>query len=222
MENNNFDNIRNIRNVSKPTLQRLPDYLSYLKYKRDSGAVNISATAAASDLELNDVQVRKDLASVSRNGGRPKTGYVISDLIADIEDFLGYSNTKDAVIVGAGHLGQALLHYRGFESYGLNIIAAFDADTSVIGTCINGTKIFAINEMVEFCQRLKVNLGIITVPAEYAQGVCDKMIESGILAIWNFAPVHLNVPEHILVQNENMAASFAILSKHLEESFSQN
>jgi len=205
--------------ISKQTLQRLPFYLGYLKNLDKDKVENISATTIAEALNLNQVQVRKDLASVC-SLGRPKVGYATQELIYEIEHFLGYDNAESAVIVGAGKLGKALLSYRGFEEYGLNIVAAFDMDERVVGTEESGKNIFPMNKLKNLCERMKIHIGIITVPAEYAQEVCDALVESGILAIWNFAPVHLTVPEHILVQNENMASSLAVLSKHLSQKFS--
>lgn len=204
------------KEISKATLKRLPTYLSYLKALPEDASANISATALAAGLHMGEVQVRKDLALVS-DGGRPKIGYNREHLIADIENFLGYGNSNDAVLIGAGKLGRALLGYGGFAEYGLNIVAAFDANDTLIGTTNGGKPIMHLSRLGEVCQRYKIKIGIITVPAEYAQGVCDLLIENGILAIWNFAPKHLNVPDGILVQNENMAASLALLCKHLNE-----
>ena len=204
------------REISRATLKRLPTYLSYLKSMPEDSPANISATALASGLHMGEVQVRKDLALVS-DGGRPKIGYNRERLIADIEAFLGYGNTNDAVLIGAGKLGRALLGYSGFAAYGLNIVAAFDANDAIIGTSNSGKPIMHLSRLREICLRYKIKIGIITVPAEQAQSVCDLLIENGILAIWNFAPTHLNVPAEILVQNENMAASLALLSKHLNE-----
>ena len=204
------------KEISRATLKRLPTYLSYLKALPADASANISATALAAGLHMGEVQVRKDLALVS-DGGRPKIGYNREHLIADIENFLGYGNSNDAVLIGAGKLGRALLGYGGFAEYGLNIVAAFDANDTLIGTTNGGKPIMHLSRLGEVCQRYKIKIGIITVPAEYAQGVCDLLIENGILAIWNFAPKHLNVPDGILVQNENMAASLALLCKHLNE-----
>lgn len=201
------------KDISTSTLKRLPTYLSHLKSLPED-VEHISATALAASLGMGEVQVRKDLALVS-DGGRPKIGYPREGLIQDIEDFLGYANTNDAVLVGAGKLGRALLSYGGFAEYGLNIIAAFDADDVLIGTSKSGKPIMHISRLQDFCRKNKIRIGIITVPAEYAQTVCNQLIETGIQAIWNFAPKHLDVPEGILVQEENMAASLAILSKHL-------
>ena len=202
--------------ISKATLKRLPTYLSYLKALPESGSINISATALAAGLSMGEVQVRKDLALVS-DGGRPKIGYNRERLIADIESFLGYGNANDAVLIGAGKLGRALLGYSGFAEYGLNIVAAFDANDALIGTTNGGKPIMHISRLSEICRRYRIRIGIITVPADHAQEVCDLLIENGIRAIWNFAPKHLRVPEPTLVQNENMAASLALLCKHLNE-----
>lgn len=202
------------KEVSKLVLKRLPGYLSYLKGMPAGGSAYISATALATALGLGDVQVRKDLALVS-DGGRPKVGYLRERLIEDISQFLGYDNTTDAILVGAGKLGQALLGYSGFEAYGLNILAAFDQKAEC-REAVDGKTIYDMSQLESFCNNNKILMGIITVPAEYAQDVCEKMINAGIKAIWNFAPVHLDVPDHILVQNENMATSLAVLSMHLQ------
>ena len=202
------------KDISKAVLKRLPAYLSYLKSVPDSASPNISATALANALGMGEVQVRKDLAMVS-SGGRPKVGYNRLGLIDDIEQFLGYDNTTDAVLIGAGKLGQALLDYKGFEAYGLNILAAFDAKPAADHT-ESGKPILPMEELEGFCRKNKVLMGIITVPAACAQEVCDQLVKSGIKAIWNFANAHLEVPEHILVQYENMATSLAVLSMHLQ------
>jgi len=216
------DNIMNNPNkspvkISRQALQRMPYYLQYLRKLRDEGCSIVAAPAIADYLKLNEVQVRKDLSAISSTKGRPKTGFPVDELIFNMEAYLGYHNVDDAVLVGAGSLGRALLSFRGFNDYGINIAAAFDNDPKLIGTEINGKKILSTDELNKICKRLKIHIGIITVPAEQAQHVCDMLIDSGILAIWNFAPVHLNTPEGILVQNENMAASLALLSKHLRE-----
>jgi len=208
------------KEISRPSLQRLPIYLRYLKSLHAGAPSNISATTLAAALNMGEVQVRKDLAAVS-SLGKPKIGYMVSKLIAELETYLGYDDVSDAVIIGAGKLGKALLDYSGFSQYGINIVAAFDMDDSVVGKTDSNKSIFPLSKFEDFCKRLKIRIGIITVPAGCAQSVCDLMIENGILAIWNFAPVHLSVPPAILVQNENMASSLALLSKHLAEQIHQ-
>lgn len=202
------------REISKAVLKRLPGYLAYLKGLPEGTSPYISATALAGALGMGEVQVRKDLAAVS-DGGRPKIGYLRESLIDDIEQFLGYDNTTDAVLIGAGKLGQALLGYSGFGEYGLNILAAFDVSPAGSGAG-DGKPIYPMEQLEGFCRTHKVLMGIITVPADQAQSVCDRLIGCGIKAVWTFAPTHLEVPGHILVQYENMATSLAVLSMHLQ------
>ena len=208
------------KEISKSVLKRLPGYVAYLRALSDSASPYISATALANALGMGEVQVRKDLAAVS-DGGRPKIGYLRESLIEDIEQFLGYDNTTDAILIGAGKLGQALLGYNGFDAYGLNILAAFDAKPTTDAT-EDGKPIYPMDQLESFCRANKVLMGIITVPTQHAQEVCDQLIACGIKAVWNFAPTHLDVPEHILVQNENMATSLAVLSMHLQAQIKEN
>ena len=202
------------KQISKSVLKRLPGYLAYLKNMPENAPMHISATALANALGMGEVQVRKDLAMVS-DGGRPKIGYLRESLIDDIEQFLGYDNTTDAVLIGAGKLGQALMAYKGFGEYGLNILAAFDNAPKMEMT-EEGKPIYHVDKLTHFLRTNKVLMGIITVPAEHAQEAADCLIAGGIKAIWNFAPTHLEVPEGILVQTENMATSLAVLSVHLQ------
>lgn len=202
------------KKVSKAVLKRLPGYLAYLKSIQEQEYPYISATALANALGMGEVQVRKDLASVS-DGGRPKIGYLRESLIDDIEQFLGYDNATDAVLVGAGKLGQALMDHKGFDEYGLNILAGFDIRPKVEHT-EDGKPIYPLDKLESYCRSHMVRMGIITVPAPHAQEVCDRLIKAGIKAIWNFAPTHLEVPDNILVQHENMATSLAVLSMHLQ------
>ena len=204
------------RSVSTQTLQRLPLYLNYLRSLPKGKSENISATAIADALRLGDVQVRKDLALVS-SGGRPKVGYVTRELTSDIENFLGYHDVETAVLVGAGDLGHSLLSYDGFSGYGLEIAAAFDRDPALVGTTIAGKRVLSMEKLVDLCCRMQIHVGIIAVPGGEAQAVCDTLVSSGVLAIWNFAPVRLDVPEDVLVRNEDLAGSLAVLAKRLAE-----
>ncbi len=199
--------------IPNTVLQRLPVYLSYLRSLDPDGPAYISATAVATALGMGQVQVRKDLAMVSK-GGKPRVGYERRRLMQEISAFLGYESTHSAVLVGAGKLGSALLDYTGFADYGLHILAAFDVNAQP-GRTEGDKPVYPISQLETYCSREGILLGIICVPAGAAQGVCDRLIACGIQAIWNFAPTHLDVPEGILVQNENMAASLAMLSLHL-------
>lgn len=199
--------------ISKATLSRLPGYLNCLKELSPDKEPYISATAISKRLNLGEVQVRKDLASVS-GAGKPKLGYVTSELIKKLEDCLGFNKLTFAVLVGAGKLGRALLQYDEFEQYGVTISAAFDSNEQVIN--INSkTEILPMNQFESFCKTKNIKLGIITVGEGSAQEVCDIMVKNGITAIWNFAPCKLNVPKGVLLQNENLALSLAHLNNQL-------
>jgi redox-sensing transcriptional repressor len=208
------------KQVSKRTLNRLPVYLSLLQEKAKEGVEYISATTIANLLDLNHVQVRKDL-SCAYSAGRPKVGYETTVLIADLQEFLDYNNTKNAVIVGAGDLGKALLGYNGFTSYGLNVVAAFDSDEKLCGTYVKGKPIYHISQMEDIMNSLDIHIGIITTPAKFAQMTCDNLVKYGAKGIWNFAPTSLTVPKGIIVQNENMATSLAVLSNKLNKELSK-
>lgn len=207
-----------VRGISKQALLRLPYYLNYLKVLQTSGAETVSAPKIAAALSLNEVQVRKDIAFVSSCAGKPKLGFDVALLIRDFESFLGYDNVNEAILVGAGLLGRSLLQYKGFSAYGLHLIAAFDQDPALTRLRFNGEqKIFPMEKLENLCQRMRIHIGIICVPEASAQAVCDRLVACGIRAIWNFAPTHLTVPDGILVQNENIASSLAVLSAHLKD-----
>lgn len=193
--------------ISKKLLKRLPVYLAHLKSLPENS--NVSATSIAKALGLGDVQVRKDLAKVSE-AGRRRTGRSREQLIGDIEEYLDFASQTGTVIVGAGKLGRALLDYGGFEESGLNVMAGFDLHPCA-DCAESGKPIYPMNRLESFCKHYNVEIGIITVPVESAQKVCDALVACGIAAIWNFAPVHLKVPEHVIVQSENLAVSLTTL-----------
>ncbi len=205
--------MKTYKNMSRQALKRLPVYMSYLKSINNGENEYISSAAVAKALGLNEVQVRKDLGAVCKSVGIPKRGFLICDLIGGISDYLGYESSKVAVLIGAGNLGMALMSYRGFENYGIEIIAAFDINCDLA----DNRKVFPLSELGKVCRNYNVKIGIITVPEKAAQQACDMLVENGIKAIWNFAPTYLKAPGDILVQNENMASSLALLSNHLRE-----
>lgn len=201
--------------ISKATIWRMPLYLHFLQEESSKGAQYISSTVIAQNISVSSVLVRKDLALVSSEPGRPRLGFAISRLIVDIEKFLGYDNLSDAIIVGAGGLGRAFLGYEGFKSNGLHILAAFDVSEKLVGTKVAGKEIMPLEKMEEFVKEHNIRIGIITVPKVAAQEVLNKMVEAGIKAIWNFAPAPLRVPKDILLKTEDLAASLAMLAAKL-------
>lgn len=204
-----------VKSIPEPTLRRLPVYYQYLKKIRETQDLQyISCTRIGNDLNIIPIQVRKDLA-ITEAVGKPKLGFGITGLISTIEEFLGWHNTTDAYLVGAGNLGAALLGYQGFCEYGLNIVAAFDTDMTKVGTEIHGKKVFHTDKLPDMIHRTGIKIGILTVPSYVAQETADNIVEAGITAIWNFSPVKIIAKPGIIVQHENLASSLVVLSKKL-------
>ena len=203
-------------NLTRNQLRRLPSYLHLLKNLSGSGMKYISCQTIASCLDLNKEQVRKDIALISSIDGIPNKGRDINLLIKDIETILGYDDTHNAFIVGVGSLGTAFMHYKGFENFGLKIICAFEKNPTMVDTKIDDKPVYDIEKLNgETLNELNAKIGIISVPATAAQEVTDKMVEAGVEAIWNFAPIKLVLPKDIIVSNMDLAASLAVLSHQL-------
>ena len=202
--------------LTKATLGRLPQYLQFLNGLPPGQYEHISATTIARLLSRGEVQVRKDLASVS-GLGKPKVGYKKSELIKDIEDAIGCNSLTPAILVGAGKLGRALLDYNGFEKYGVQITAAFDCNEQVLRMNKTSKEILPISLLNKYCSENGIRIGIITVGSGSAQDVCDQMLKAGITAIWNFAPCQLKVPDNVLVNQENLALSLAHLNSQISK-----
>lgn len=200
--------------ASIQTIRRLPAYLALLRKVLAEGREVISSATIGEMLQLDAVQVRKDLA-ITGTEGKPKVGYSVAELISAIESFLGWDNTKEAFIAGAGNLGKALMGYSGFARHGMKIIAAFDEDDAIAGRKVSGIDVLPVGKLSELAFRMGIRIGIIAVPADSAQQICDAMCEGGIRAIWNFAPVKLKTPPEVIVQDEDLAAGLAVLSYKL-------
>ncbi len=206
-----------MKTASLQTVKRLPAYLVLLRKMLKSGRTAVSSNTIGEMLQIDAIQVRKDLSATGIEG-KPKVGFCVEEAIGSIEAFLGWDNAREAFIAGAGNLGKALIGYPGFSRYGLRIIAAFDSDKSLIGKQASGVAVLDVSKITDLAERMHIKIGIIAVPAEAAQEVCDAMVEGGMKAIWNFAPVKLTVPEDVSVQDEDLASGLAVLSYKLEKS----
>ncbi len=209
-----------IFSIPLPTIRRFPAYLRMLKDYQANGDTWVSATKLAVDLRLKPIQVRKDMACTGVEG-KPKVGFELTELIHAIEHHLGWDNTSDAILVGAGHLGNALVGYKGFENYGLRIVAIFDEDPKKVGTKSYDIEIQAMDELEGVIESMGINIAVLTVPAIYAQEIAERLVAGGIKGIWNFAPKNLRLPEEIIVQRTDLATSFAELSSKLRTSIEQ-
>ncbi|HKL72502.1 MAG TPA: redox-sensing transcriptional repressor Rex [Marinilabiliaceae bacterium] len=199
--------------VPEPALRRMPCYLAYLKLEHRRGSQYVSSTLIARDNGVDPTQVTKDL-SYTGITGKTRVGYEVEPLINALEDFLGFNEMDKAYLFGAGSLGTALLHDHGLVQYGLKIIDAFDVDDKVIGNEVNDVKVHHVDEF-KTRENKTVKIGILTVPAEYAQEVALMMIDNGIRAIWNFTPVRISVPDHVVVQNTSLYAHLAVMFNRL-------
>lgn len=202
--------------VPEPTLRRLPWYLAYAKLAQQQGEKYLSSTQIAHNIAVDASMVAKDLSYVNISG-RTRVGYHINDLIGVLDDFLGFTGAHRAFLFGVGNLGGALLHDRGLEQFGLTIVAGFDAKYELAGTSINRIPIHHISRFEDLQQKMRVNIGILTVPVDKAQAVSNTMIAGGIKAIWNFTPFRIRVPENIVVQNTSIYAHLAVMFNRLNE-----
>ncbi|WP_316414098.1 redox-sensing transcriptional repressor Rex [Mesoterricola silvestris] len=202
--------------VPIPTLRRLPRYYQYLSRLKNAGQEQVSAAHMAEVLGVHHTQVRKDLA-ITGCQGRPKTGHKISELLTAIEGFLHWDSHSDAFLVGVGSLGTALMKYPGFDKAGARIVAAFDHDPTKAGLRIGDTPVLPMEKFTSLAERMHIAVGILTVPSEAAQATADLMVGSGIRAIWNFAPVNLDVPDHVIVENLELFTSLALLLRKLSD-----
>lgn len=203
--------------ISKAAFLRFPAYLRYLKAEEAAGVGYVSSSEIAEDMHLSAVCVRKDLALVASEPGRPRLGFAVGKLIGDLERALGYHLKTHACVVGAGRLGRAFLVYDGFEHYGIDVVAAFDISPAQVGA-LRGKPIYPMERLKEIAERENVRLGILTVPGEAAQQACDAMVEAGITAILSFAPAYVRVPEGVTLRCEDLAATLASLSAEAEKS----
>ena len=200
--------------VSDLTLRRFPKYIQFLKTLQKKGEEYTSASEIARRLDVHHTQVRKDLALTGVRG-IPKVGHKVNDLIKAITKFIYWDDISYAFLVGTGHLGTAILHYQGFEKAGFQIVAAFDKNEEKIGKNVARVKIYDIDRLHYFAQKMDVKVGIITTTSEVAQKIAGLMVKNGIKAIWNFTPIKLSVPADIIVENVDIYPSLAVLLRKL-------
>jgi redox-sensing transcriptional repressor len=208
------DNEQNVIKVPEPSLRRLPWYLSNAKLLKNKGEHFVSSTQISKEINIDASQIAKDLSYVNISG-RTRVGYDIDDLIAVLEDFLGFTNMHKAFLFGVGSLGGALLRDSGLNHFGLEIVAGFDVNPELVGTFINGIPIFHSDDFQAKMLEYNVNIGVLTVPIEIAQNITDKMVEGGVKAVWNFTPLRIRVPENIVVQNTSLYAHLAVMFNRL-------
>lgn len=205
------------KNVSLKQIQRYPVYLNVLLSLRNSDINTVNSRFLANALHCSEEQVRKDLQIVAPHSSKPGCPRNVNDLIDSLKDYLGYNDLNKTIIVGVGHLGRALISFNGFIDYGLDVVAGFDIDPSVIGTTINEKPIYSIFSLDNKVKELGAEIAIVATPKNVAQETVNKLINSGIKAIWNFVPIHIEHPDNIIVENMDLARSLAVLFHHINK-----
>ena len=199
--------------IPEKTVTRLSIYLRCLEELEAHGVTSVSSKQLAERFGLNSAQVRKDLAYFGQFGVRG-LGYYIAELKHNLERILGLKQDWDVALVGAGNLGSALIAYKGFQARGFRLSMAFDTDPAKVGLCVDGVNILDAGKLVPTIRKRKVKIAVMAVPAAAAQSVADHLVEAGVTAILNFAPVQLSVPEGIKVQNVDLSVLLKTLSYH--------
>ena len=200
-----------MRKISDSTVRRLALYLRFLEHSAAQGLTTISSAELARRGGTTSAQVRKDLSFFGSFGKRG-LGYSVPELAARIRDILGLKRTHRVVLVGAGKMGGALLHYRGFRQHGFDVAAIYDKDPKKIGARSNGLVVRDIKSLEADLKKEPTDIAILVTPAEAAQEVADRLVRAGVKAILNFAPVPLTVPSDVAVQSVNMALELETLS----------
>lgn len=197
--------------IPEPALRRLPWYLAYVSLLRQRGVEYVSSTGISRGINVDASQIAKDLSFLDIKG-KTRIGYEVKLLEHKLEEFLGFRRRHNAAIVGVGSLGRALMSDSGLANYGLEIVAGFDVSPALIGTSTpQGLPIYDVAELATRTRQLEVEIGIVTVPVEYAQEAADEIIAAGMKAIWNFTPYRIMAPDDVVISNTSIYAHLAVM-----------
>jgi redox-sensing transcriptional repressor len=197
--------------VPQPTIERLSAYLQCVRTLRLENVATASSTQISDETGINAAQFRKDL-SYFGEFGTPGLGYDVAELEAHLSRIMGLDERHDVLLVGAGNLGSALLHYPGFPQRGFHVVAAFDVEADKIGTQINGVEVHHIDELARLNAKLNADVGVVAVSRGAAQEVVDKLVAAGVPSILNFAPISILVRPGIVVRHVDLTSQMEVLS----------
>ncbi|MDE6275336.1 MAG: redox-sensing transcriptional repressor Rex [Clostridia bacterium] len=195
--------------ISEAVIKRLPRYYRHIKQLADSGVTRVSSNKIASVLNITASQVRQDLCNFG-GFGQQGYGYDVVKLKNELAVILGLDKEYDMIIVGAGNIGRALAGYKGFRDDGFFVKALFDIDPRC--SSINGIKVYEMDFLEAYLKQNKVDIAIIATQKDSAKSVADELIKHGVKSIWNFAPVELEVPKGVTLENISMSESLYVLS----------
>lgn len=204
--------------ISITVIRRLPKYYRYLGDLLNKGINRISSQELSKMTGFTASQIRQDLNNFG-GFGQQGYGYNVEELHSQLGKILGLETIYRAVVAGAGNLGQAIANYKGFEDAGFKVLSLFDKNPRVIGLKIRDIEIRDVDNIVDFIKENNVDIGIITSPRESAQELADTFVKAGVKGIWNFAPIDLNVPEDMIVENVRLNESLFTLSYFLRQKY---
>lgn len=204
--------------VSITVIRRLPKYYRYLVELMDKGINRISSQELSKMTGFTASQIRQDLNNFG-GFGQQGYGYNVEELYSQLRKILGLETVYNAVIGGAGNLGQAIANFKGFEDAGFKVVSLFDRNPNVVGLKIRDIEVRAADTMIDYIKEHQIDIGIITTPKESAQRLADQYVSAGVKGIWNFAPTDLSVPDDVIVENVRLNESLFILSYFLKREF---
>lgn len=206
--------------IPTAVVRRLSLYLRHLEGLDGENCSTVSSRQLGMAVDTGDAQVRKDLAYFGQFG-QAGVGYGVGELIGSIRHILGTDRTWNVALIGVGHLGQALISYRGFDKKGFSLMAAFDSDPDKVGTIVQGVREIEVQPMSGLAKTVrekKIDLAIVTVPADQAQAVADQAVAAGVRGLLNFAPASLRVPGDVALRAVDLSVPLEELSFHLSAS----
>ncbi len=200
--------------ISQAVIRRMPRYYRYLGELLDVGVERISSNELSSKMKVTASQIRQDLNNFG-GFGQQGYGYNVKYLYEEIGKILGLDHQHNIIVIGAGNLGQALANYVKFEKRGFMITGLFDVNPALLGLSVRGIEIRLLDELEEFVRNNKVDIAALTMPKERAEEVANQLVGLGVNAIWNFAHLDLELPEHVVVENVHLSDSLMQLSYNI-------
>ncbi len=202
--------------ISMAVVRRLPRYLRYLSELLENGVDRISSKELSERMNLTASQIRQDFNCFG-DFGQQGYGYNVKELYHEIARIVGLNKTYNTVIVGAGNIGQAIANYSSFGKLGFNLVSIFDVNPKLIGLKFRDIDIKDVDDLSDYLDKNKIDIGIICVPKAQAQRIADIFQDKGIKAIWNFAPIDLKTKDNIIMENVHLSDSLLTLSYRLNE-----
>lgn len=206
--------MKDSKKISETVIRRLPVYYRYLEEESERGQVRISSKGLSEKTGFTASQIRQDLNNFG-GFGQQGYGYNVESLKSEIAKIIGINKTHRAVVIGSGSLGGAITKYKGFRNSGLEVKSLFDSNPKKIGTTVEGVEVRGMDELETYIKQNKIDVGIITTPAESAQAITDKLVSLGIKGIWNFAPLDLEMPEGVILESVRLNDSLLTLFYYL-------